>query len=107
MNKLYPALIVSILCSMSSIPLLISYHREEKGAKWKGLELVLLYPIWIVAGIMLAAIALAPQGGVGAALIVTTVLLVSCAACVIFLANSSEKRSRERRAKRAAAGSEK
>jgi hypothetical protein len=107
MNKLYPALIVLILCSMSTVPLLISYQRD-KGLPMAGLEFVLLYPIWIVAGIMLAAIALAPQGGVGATLFGATVLLVSCAACVIFLAKSSEKRSRERRARMyASTGSEK
>jgi hypothetical protein len=67
MNKLYPALIVSILCSMSTVPLLISYQRD-KGLPLAGLEFVLLYPIWIVAGTMLAAIALAPQGRVGTTL---------------------------------------
>jgi fucose 4-O-acetylase-like acetyltransferase len=100
MNKLYPALIVLILCSMSTVPLLISYQRD-KGLPMAGLEFVLLYPIWIVAGTMLAAIALAPRDGVGATLIVTTVLMIACAACVIFLAKSSEKRSQERRLKRA------
>jgi hypothetical protein len=100
MNKLYPALIVSILCSMSSIPLLISYHREENGAKWKGLEFVLLYPIWIVAGTMLAAIALAPQGGVGATLF-GAVFVLSLAAYVIYRRRSViYERNLRRRARR-------
>jgi hypothetical protein len=69
---------------------------------------LVLPPLVGITACMLSSIGLAATTGTGTrGAIVTTVLLVACVACVIFLMISSERRSRERRAKRAAAGSEK
>jgi hypothetical protein len=93
---IYPALIVLCLCGLSTagaLALLGDLH---------GFAPLLIAPVWITAGWMLAAIALASLTGTGArGAVVTTVLMIACVACVIFLAKSSEKRSQERRLKRA------